>query len=841
MYRTLDPRLRPDGPAVVDGPRAEVRRHPLHPRGLPQGRTTRRSTSRPIARTSPACRRATRAGPGRPRSSPGSTMDYGPSLAPDRARSATTGPTSPTRGSRSGSTPARGASRAAGRGPSSTTTRSASPRGGPATGFIDWNGINFNGRHEVHPRVAGLVEFANPTGPGWADPATGTFDDPRLRGRDGRPYGPLPRSWAHYRGLYRHGDRVILAYTVGQTDVLEMPGVEMGGPTPAFSRTFNLGPRETPMVLQVARGPAARLRTFESGDGAEGAVAFLGPEPGPTSISPREATPVRFDGSTHVEVAKPGALDLARGDFTIAARFKTRRGGSLFAETAPRRELGPRGKTLFVRNGRLVFDIGWVGAVESRRPGRRRRVARRAVLTYEHATGRVCLFIDGSRDGRRSCPPRVPSPTASSGSASRPRTSPRPASYFDGRIAEVRFYKQALGPEEAASIMTRREDDARLVARWRPDEARGGVVRDETGHGHDGTGRPTGLASGPRRGHPGRRLAPGPRGSRGRARPRATCGSRSRPARSRSVSPLRLVRVPSEGDPKALASSIKGGPATDLAALTRGGPARWPDALKTTIKPGGDDGPFAVDVLTPARREPVALPDAALGPRLLPRRAARSPSAPGTATSGASTGSTTPPAGLTWRRFACGLFQPLGLKIVDGVVHVSLPRPDRRPPRPERRRRGRLLRELQQRPPGHRALPRVRDGPPDRRGGELLLRQGRAARQDGRGPAARHAPEGRPRRLPHRDPRHRLPRPERRLPQPRRHRSSSTDQEGFWLPKNRINRVVRGGFYGNMWGYHDVTDPSDSAMEPPVCWITNAFDRSPAEPVWVELGRRGAR
>ena len=42
-----------------------------------------------------------------------------------------------------------------------------------------------------------------------------------------------------------------------------------------------------------------------------------------------------------------------------------------------------------------------------------------------------------------------------------------------------------------------------------------------------------------------------------------------------------------------------------------------------------------------------------------------------------------------------------------------------------------------------------------------------------------------------------------------------------------------GGFYGNMWGYHDVTDPSDAAMEPPVCWITNAFDRSPAELVRV--------
>ncbi len=31
-----------------------------------------------------------------------------------------------------------------------------------------------------------------------------------------------------------------------------------------------------------------------------------------------------------------------------------------------------------------------------------------------------------------------------------------------------------------------------------------------------------------------------------------------------------------------------------------------------------------------------------------------------------------------------------------------------------------------------------------------------------------------------------------------------TDQEGHWNPKNRINWVHEGGFYGNMFGYHDV-------------------------------------
>src|SRR5262249_20924134 len=66
-----------------------------------------------------------------------------------------------------------------------------------------------------------------------------------------------------------------------------------------------------------------------------------------------------------------------------------------------------------------------------------------------------------------------------------------------------------------------------------------------------------------------------------------------------------------------------------------------------------------------------------------------------------------------------------------------------------------------------------------------------------------------------------------------------TDQEGHWNPKNRINWVKPGGFYGNMFGYHDVTDSSDSAMQQPLCWITNDFDRSPAEMLWVTSDRWG--
>ena len=33
---------------------------------------------------------------------------------------------------------------------------------------------------------------------------------------------------------------------------------------------------------------------------------------------------------------------------------------------------------------------------------------------------------------------------------------------------------------------------------------------------------------------------------------------------------------------------------------------------------------------------------------------------------------------------------------------------------------------------------------------------------------------------------------------------------------------------------------ADAAMEQPLCWITNQFDRSPGELLWVPAGRWGA-
>jgi putative heme-binding domain-containing protein len=125
--------------------------------------------------------------------------------------------------------------------------------GWAGAGFIDWKGIHFNGQHQVHPKLIGERHVENPVGPGWADPETGRFDDPRLTGRDKRPYGPLPRSWARFKGTYAYGDRTVLSYTVGDAAVLELEGAETDGRTgTVFTRTLEVGPSSRALFVRVA-------------------------------------------------------------------------------------------------------------------------------------------------------------------------------------------------------------------------------------------------------------------------------------------------------------------------------------------------------------------------------------------------------------------------------------------------------------------------------------------------------------------------------------------------------------------------------------------------------------
>jgi glucose/arabinose dehydrogenase len=117
--------------------------------------------------------------------------------------------------------------------------------------FVDWKGIAFDGSHGTHTGLNGERHFVNPVGPGWASPE-GKWDDARIVGRDKKRYGPLPREWVRYEGLYLHGGKTVIAASISGTRVLESPGWIDNGTNTVFTRTLNVGAAEKPLQMRVA-------------------------------------------------------------------------------------------------------------------------------------------------------------------------------------------------------------------------------------------------------------------------------------------------------------------------------------------------------------------------------------------------------------------------------------------------------------------------------------------------------------------------------------------------------------------------------------------------------------
>ena len=118
--------------------------------------------------------------------------------------------------------------------------------------FVDWRGIAFDGSHGTHTKIVGETGFINPNTPGWANPATGGYDEARLIGLDNKPYGPLPREWVKFKGLHQQGDHSILSYTVGTAQVLESPGCEVQDGRLVFTRTLEIGASDAALEMRVA-------------------------------------------------------------------------------------------------------------------------------------------------------------------------------------------------------------------------------------------------------------------------------------------------------------------------------------------------------------------------------------------------------------------------------------------------------------------------------------------------------------------------------------------------------------------------------------------------------------
>ncbi|MDB5387573.1 MAG: heme-binding protein [Planctomycetaceae bacterium] len=749
--------------------------------------------------------------------------------------------------------------------------------------FIDWNGINFNGRHQVHPNLSGQVQVSDRASAGWANPLTDDWKSLRTVGRDGRHYGPLPKTWGHYRGLYQCGERVVFSYAVGETSILEQPGMSGSGLDTIYTRTFEVGPRTKDLVLSIGTHPnsSAQLATIIKENG----LSVVHPNLAvivPPAIT-KSSDPVKtfaFSGAKSIRINRSQDFDMTDKDYQISVRFRTREGGTLFSQAAVEGPWTPNAKALFIRGGKLCFDIGWVGVVTSRKrvdDG----VWHDAFLTWKKSTGEVEMRIDDTLiDAKGILRPHkaVPEYIVRLGFAA--PDFPEPA-YFKGDIEEVSFY-QSAAPD--TPINFRREKD--LIGKWQPmtelksvpappsnrqgRDAMNSLIRpsirqldDLSGKNHfgsiEGTESQTSeretawLVAGVAGKIPDKRWQYDRdaglqlRIPEGKETLRFTVGFAQQAAKALGDrNSVKLEDVPLDWISKL--------PVDDLTSQLHGGPRRWPEILTTDLIAGRDSGPFAVDILSAPVSNPwlcqmrlTGFDFFADGNRMAVSAwdgdvwlvsGFKNSAEVADAGKNQPSGGAIPAGKLTWQRIASGLFQPLGVKIVNDQIYVTC------------RDQIVILRDLN----GDQETDFYECFNSDHQVTEHFHEFAMGLQRDAAGnfyyaKSARHAL---PAVVPHHGTLLRVsPDGSKTDIVANGFRAANgvclnpdgtffvTDQEGHWNPKNRINWVKEGGFYGNMFGYHNVTDASDAAMLPPLCWITNAFDRSPSELLWVNSDRWG--
>jgi hypothetical protein len=132
---------------------------------------------------------------------------------------------------------------------------------------LELKGVVFDGSHGTNPIVTANQLFGAAVGPGWAN-ADGSFDDPRER-----QLGPMPKQWAKYKGLYRHGEKIVLSYTINGTDVLELPAMQREANHAVFTRTIQVPAGEKPLTLVATEQPsgenASHRVVVKTSDGLE--------------------------------------------------------------------------------------------------------------------------------------------------------------------------------------------------------------------------------------------------------------------------------------------------------------------------------------------------------------------------------------------------------------------------------------------------------------------------------------------------------------------------------------------------------------------------------------------
>lgn len=317
-------------------------------------------------------------------------------------------------------------------------------------GFLDLENTRFHRQRGEEPAqidgtpVPGLQTWK------WA--YDGSFE------HDLPPRAPAPEKFMRYFGHYLHGDRAVMSYSIADTRILELPEAEQLDERPLFRHTLALEPGQKALQLCVAEldevtGPAFILPAGgmqgvgdSQGGDAKGTVAVL------TANSVPESVSLNWKGFAATPEETLDGLVMGEEPFCVAVRFRTDAGGTLVSNADPKGKWGRDGKSLYIDGGgRLIYDIGWLGAMKTKRrvnDGKWHRV----VLGVENGTAR--LYVDGLLEAERKdfARPHVKGAVFKIGS-----TAKNFGGNWKGEIEWVRFFDRDLPESERVSLA---KDDA---------------------------------------------------------------------------------------------------------------------------------------------------------------------------------------------------------------------------------------------------------------------------------------------------------------------------------------------------------------------------------------------
>ena len=322
-------------------------------------------------------------------------------------------------------------------------------------GFLDLSGTHhYRQRGEQMPQIEGTLL------PGldeWRWAYAGSFDEPDAIKP---PRGPLDEQFMRYEGYSLYDNDVILRYTIEGRSILESLHNTPTNHGPCIEHTLHISPGSQPLELSVAK---FKKISGDSGVYRLSDLSFEGLR-GQTKECSAIITEVSPQSRLVIESKRARELDLGTTERTILVQFRTTKSGTLVASAPENGKWKPDGKTLFLRGDELVFDIGWVGALRGKADVRDGEWHVACVVVGNDKTQ---LFVDGKLLATRQefHRPPVDGHVFKIGS-----TATDFGGDFEGDIGWVQIYKEAINGKDLLELTSGAHNHFEPLFEWNSEE-----------------------------------------------------------------------------------------------------------------------------------------------------------------------------------------------------------------------------------------------------------------------------------------------------------------------------------------------------------------------------------